>query len=167
MTPQTRTRRLGWIVILAVCTALYLLLYLRVQAVQSDIVRAERQIVSLERQKVLLETEFATRSNQQQLDAWNRVDFGYIAPTARQFVENERQLASFGSPRAASAPDPIRVASTGAGEDAPAFPKMVSPMTGKPAMTGEIPTSRQGLAANTEGGRTRIQLNAVRRVVSE
>ncbi|MFC4254617.1 hypothetical protein GRI97_04215 [Altererythrobacter xixiisoli] len=167
MTPQTRTRRIGWFMVLAVCTALYLLLYLRVQAVQSDIVRAERQIVALERSKVLLETEFATRSNQQQLDAWNRVDFGYIAPTARQFVENERQLASFGTPRAVGAPDPIRVASIGAGEDAPEFPRMVSPITGRPATSEELPSRREGLTAQADSGHTRIQLNAVRRVVSE
>lgn len=167
MTPQTRTRRIGWIMVLAFCTALYLLLYFRVQAVHSDIVRAERQIVALERSKVLLETEFATRSNQQQLDAWNRVDFGYIAPTARQFVENERQLASFGTPRAASAPDPIRVASIGAGEDAPEFPRMVSPLTGKAATSEEMPTRREGMTAQVDNGHTRIQLNAVRRAVSE
>src|SRR6185503_9587585 len=128
---RDRLRRIGWIAMLATCTALYLMLHLKVHSVRSDVVRAERQIVALEEQKLLLETEFETRSNQLQLAAWNRVDFGYTAPSAEQFLENERQLASFGGPRAAGAPEPIRVAG-GAGIEAPAYPKLVSPLTGEP-----------------------------------
>ena len=99
MTPQSPIRRIGWIAALAFCTALYLVLHLKVHAVRSDVVRAERQIVALERQKLLLETEFETRANQLQLASWNNVEFGYTAPTARQFLENERQLGDFGAPR--------------------------------------------------------------------
>ena len=40
--------RIGWVAALALCTALYLLLHLKVHAVQSDVIRAERQIVRLE-----------------------------------------------------------------------------------------------------------------------
>jgi hypothetical protein len=98
--------------------------------VRSDVVRAERQIVVLEQQKLLLETEFQTRSNQLQLEEWNRVDFGYTAPSAEQFLGSERQLAGFGSPRAAGAPAPIRVAS--ASGEVPEYPKLVSPLTGRP-----------------------------------
>ena len=104
MTPYGRLRRIGWIAALATCFALYLMLHIKVQSVSSEVVRAERQIVALEQQKLLLETEFETRSNQLQLAAWNRVDFGYTAPSAAQFLENERQLASFGSPRGPGAP---------------------------------------------------------------
>src|SRR5690606_19338404 len=70
-------RRIGWAAVLVVCTALYLALHLRVNAVKSQVLRAERQIVALEQQKLLLETEFETRSNQQQLATWNDVEFGY------------------------------------------------------------------------------------------
>ena len=130
MTPQSRIRRIGWFAALAVCLVLYAMLHLKVHAVHSQVIRSERQIVALEQQNVLLETEFETRSNQLQLAAWNRVDFGYVAPTAGQFLEGELQLAQFGSPRAAGAPEPIRVA--GAGGEAPHYPKLVSPLTGKP-----------------------------------
>jgi len=161
MSPEGRLRRIGWIAALAVCTAFYLMLHLKVHSVRSEVVRAERQIVALENQKLLLETEFETRSNQLQLAAWNRVDFGYTAPSAAQFLENERQLASFGSPRAPGAPAPIRVAG-GAGEDMPGFPKLVSPLTGKPideALVGPEPQlSGQRVA---DRGSMRIPLSAV------
>jgi len=129
--------------------------------VRSEVIRSERQIVALEQQKLLLETEFQTRSNQLQLEEWNRVDFGYTAPTAAQFLENERQLASFGSPRAPGAPEPIRVASTSG--EAPAYPKLVSPLTGKPIDEELVEPERR---ANLSGvrlaeGTMRIPLGAV------
>jgi hypothetical protein len=162
MTQQSHLRRIGWIAALGVCTALYLMLHLKVHSVRSEVVRAERQIVALEQQKLLLETEFETRSNQLQLAAWNRVDFGYTAPSAAQFLENERQLASFGSPRAVGAPEPIRVAG-GAGSEAPSFPKLVSPLTGEPLdealVEPEGPLTADRLAAST--GTMRIPLGAV------
>ncbi|HWK42222.1 MAG TPA: hypothetical protein VNR60_09840 [Croceibacterium sp.] len=130
MTPQSRIRRIGWIAALAFCAVFYLVLHIKVHAVSSDVIRAERQIVSLERQKLLLETEFETRANQLQLAAWNNVEFGYTAPTAGQFLQNERRLADFGAPPLPGAPEPIRVA--GATGDAPEYPRMVSPLTGKP-----------------------------------
>ena len=102
-----------------------------------------------------------TRSNQLQLAAWNRVDFGYTAPNAAQFLENERQLASFGSPRAPGAPEPIRVAASG--EDAPEFPKLVSPLTGKPIDEALLETDRpsQFAATRVGEGTMRIPLGAV------
>jgi hypothetical protein len=165
MTPQSRLRRIGWIAALATCTALYLMLHLKVHSVRSEVVNAERQIVSLEQQKLLLETEFESRSNQLQLAAWNRVDFGYVAPSAGQFLENERKLAEFGSPRATGAPPPIRVAG-GSGEDTPDFPRLVSPLTGKPLDDALVEPGRPAgeLAASNVsfGGRAmRIPLGAI------
>ena len=63
MTPQSSLRRIGWLAALAACTALYLMLHLKVHAVRSEVVRAERQIVALEQEKLLLETEFETRAS--------------------------------------------------------------------------------------------------------
>jgi hypothetical protein len=161
MTSQSRLRRIGWFAALAVCTALYLMLHLKVHSVSSEVVRAERQIVALEQQKLLLETEFETRSNQLQLAAWNRVDFGYTAPSAAQFLESERQLASFGSPRAVGAPEPIRVAG-GAGNEAPRFPKLVSPLTGEPIDEALVEPARPLAGAElAERGTMRIPLGGV------
>ena len=132
MTKQSRLRRMGWIAVLALCTVLYLGLHLKVHAVRSEVIGSERRIIALEDEKSLLETEFETRASQEQLASWNRVEFGYSAPLAQQFVESDRDLAKFGTPRAKGAPEPIRVASLANGDDAPPFPKFVSPLTGKP-----------------------------------
>ena len=112
----SRMRKIGWAMVLIACTALYLALHLRVNAVKSEVRLAERKIVALQEQKMLLETEFETRSNQQQLAAWNDVEFGYKAPGADQFLEGERQLAQFGAPPQKGAPGPITVASAPAPE---------------------------------------------------
>ena len=127
MTYQDRIRRIGWIALLLVCGALYLALHLKVQSVKSDLVLSERQIVSLEEQNLLLETEFQTRSSQLQLAQWNRVDFGFSPPEASQFIKGERQLAMLGGTRDTPLPGPlgqpgqasdIQLASYSPGEDA-------------------------------------------------
>lgn len=153
MIPQTRIRRMGWLAALLICFALYALLHLKVTAVESEVVRAERQIIALEEANLLLETEFLTRSNQMRLSAWNRVDFGFVAPTAAQFIENERQLASFGGPRAADAPAPIMLAGMSGEEELPEFPKLVSPLTGKPLdprLLSDEPADDAGRAGETQ-----------------
>ena len=161
MTAQTRIRRIGWFAALTVCAILYLMLHLKVHAVHSEVVRAERQIIALEQQNLLLETEFETRSNQLQLAAWNRVDFGYVAPSADQFLEDELQLANFGGPRAPGAPEPIRVA--GAGGEAPRYPKLVSPLTGKPIDDALVEPGHRADLSGTRlaSGTMRIPLGAV------
>jgi hypothetical protein len=166
MTPGSRLRQASWIATLLVCTALFVALTLRVNAVKSEVRLAERRIVSLERQKMLLETEFETRANQQQLAAWNNVDFGYRAPGADQFLETERQLAALGTPRAKGAPEPIRVAGMSTGDGERPFPVMVSPITGKPVEIGELAQGEVGrersgaLGAGMHSGPARIALSA-------
>jgi hypothetical protein len=108
---RDRVRSFGWVAVLTVCGALTMGLTLRVNAVKSQVRLAERQIVALRQQKTMLETEFETRANQQQLKVLNDVEFGYQAPTAGQYLEGERQLASLSKPRGPDAPTPIRVAS--------------------------------------------------------
>lgn len=148
MVTGSRLRQLSWLVALGICMIGFIALTFRVNAVKSDVRLAERQIVSLERKKVLLETEFQTRANQQQLANWNAVEFGYQAPEADQYLENVRQLASLGSPQAIDAPDPIRVArAPSVGENGTqAFPEMVSPLTGRP-VDGDV-LSQQAQASS-------------------
>lgn len=97
----------------AVCAVLFLGLTFRVNAVKSDVRLLERRIVQVERERLLLETEYETRASQRQLSDWNEVDFGYLAPTGDQYVDGELQLASFGSPVPQGAPQPIRLARGG------------------------------------------------------
>jgi hypothetical protein len=146
-----RLRSIGWLALLAVCATLVLVLTLRVNALRSQVRREENHIVALREETMYLQTEFETRASQQQLKAWNDVDFGYVAPGAGQYLENERQLAMLGKPAGPDAPAPVRlaelgdsanglsadsVASSGTAAVAYAgqsFPTMVSPLTGRPA----------------------------------
>ncbi len=138
MTIQSRLRQFGWLAVLAVCFVLFLALSFRVHAVKSEVQLAERSIIALERETMMLETEFQTRASQRQLSDWNAVEFGYSAPRADQYLENERQLASLGSPNRPNAPSPIRVAravpidANGAVSEEFSSFAMVSPVTGRP-----------------------------------
>lgn len=135
MITRNHMRSLGWIAVLAICVGLFAALSLRVHAIKSEVLLAERKIVALEKQTLLLETEFETRASQRQLAGWNAVEFGFEAPRADQYLEGERQLASLGQPLGPGAPTPIRFARaepSGDGEpQAPIERKMVSPITGE------------------------------------
>ena len=142
MTYSLRTRSIGWAAIFLVCAAVFIGLTLKVNAVRSEVQLAERKIIALERENRLLETEFETRANQQQLADWNAVDFGYEAPNAGQFMEDERELANLGAPKAKGAPEPIQMALspdelTSDGEGNASIMSMVSPLTGKPMGSDE------------------------------
>ena len=128
----SRLRQVGWAVVLSMCIAGFLALTFQVNAVKSEVRLAERQLIALEREKLLLETEFQARANQQQLADWNRIEFGYSAPSADQYLESERQLASLGVPRGPGAPDPIRVARAPVEAEDDGLLAMVSPLTGEP-----------------------------------
>lgn len=127
MVSANRFRSIGWIALLLVCAALVMVLAFRVNALRSQVHRTELQIVALRKEKLYLETEVETRANQQQLKLWNDVEFGYVAPTAGQYLANERQLAAFAKPDGPDTPVPIRVASA---DDAvaaeAAFPSVIS-----------------------------------------
>ncbi len=155
MMTSTQMRSLGWMAILAVCVGLFVLLSIRVHAVKSEVLLAERKIVSLERQNRLLETEFETRASQRQLAAWNAVEFGFEAPRADQYLDGERQLAALGQPRGPNAPAPIRVARSDiAGTQGPtAKREMVSPVTGEPItlVAAQVPDDATSTFANAFG----------------
>ncbi len=110
MVGGSRLRQIGWALILGTCFALLLALTFKVNAVKSDVRLTERRIIAEQQAKMMLETEFETRASQQQLSDWNAVEFGYSAPRADQYLENERQLAALGSPRGIGAPAPVRLA---------------------------------------------------------
>ena len=113
---RDRVHSIGWMTVLLVCGALSLALMLRVNAVRSEVASSERRVVYLKRDIDFLQTEFETRSNQQQLKNLNDVEFGYQAPRAEQYIEGERQLAALGKAPAPGAPAPIRYASADGAE---------------------------------------------------
>ena len=138
-------RQIGWAFVLAACLGLFLVLSFRVHAVRSEVLLAERQIIALERETLMLETEFETRASQRQLADWNAIEFGYQAPRPDQYLASERQLASLSLPLTPGAPKPVRFAlaetpaNAGDSEEeqgvtrlAMADTPLVSPLTGQP-----------------------------------
>lgn len=148
--PGSRLRHASWAAALSVALGLFLALTFHVNAIKSQVRLAERRIVSLEREKLLLETEFQSRASQRQLAEWNAVEFGYVAPRAGQFLESETELASLGTPARADAPQPIRVARAAPPvEDESPLAEWVSPLTGQPMAqeAGEVVADRARRAA--------------------
>ena len=130
----SRRRQIGWFVVLVACAAVLAGLTFKVNTIKSQVRLAERQIIALETEKRILEIEFQARSNQQQLADWNRVEYGYVAPSAGQYLESERQLAALGMARADSAPEPIRVAQAAVDDgEGDGVLSMVSRLAGTPA----------------------------------
>ena len=70
---RDRLRSIGWAAVLLTCFTFTVILTFKVNAVKSQVRLAERQIVSVKQDKLLLETEFETRANQQQLSSLNQV----------------------------------------------------------------------------------------------
>lgn len=128
----SRLRQIGWLVVLAAVAALFFALSFQVHAVKSEVLLAERQIIALERETTMLETEFQARANQRQLSEWNAVEFGLLAARPDQYVESERQLAAFGEKRGLAAPAPIRVASADLPKAESGPREMLSPVSGRP-----------------------------------
>ena len=152
MVGGSRLRQIGWAMALGIVFAVFLGLTFRVNAVKSEVVRAERQIIALKQETMRLETEFETRANQQQLANWNAVDFGYIAPRADQYLESERQLASLSQPLSPDTPAPIRVARSA---DEIEMPRMVSPLGAAPAKP--TPASYRPSDSNQAGRELRAE----------
>jgi hypothetical protein len=110
MVNRSHVKTAGWAAVLLGCASAVAMLMFKVNAVRSEVRNAEERIVELQRDNLYLETEFETRASQQQLAAFNRMEFGYVAPGPGQFLANERALAAFAEPRANGAPQMIRVA---------------------------------------------------------
>ena len=133
MMTGNRLRQIGWGALLAVCLAAFAVLSLTVHAVRNKVVLTDKKIVALKKKRQLLETEFQARASQHQLARWNRVDLGFVAPRADQYLDSRKQLAKLGQERGPGAPSPIRVARAD-GVDAAQFAsrEMVSPISGAP-----------------------------------
>ena len=120
---------------------------LKVAATRSELTRIERQIDRTQANIRYLESELAVRASMRQLEQWNADSFGYSAPSASQYLENDRQLASLDRlPRA-----------RGANEVAPVLMAMVSPV-GTPEPAADVakpaakPAARPVVLAQAETG---------------
>ncbi len=146
MSRGSRLRQTGWFVLLTLCGVIFVVLTFHVNSVKNKVHLAERTIIQLEREKQTLEIEFEARASQQQLANWNKIDFGYEAPRADQYLDNPRQLAALGLARDANAPAPIRVARAEE-EGKQTLISMVSPVTGTPAGPDRTAAARSTVSA--------------------
>jgi len=147
---RDRIQSIGWLTVLLICLGATVALTLRVNAVKGQLRDTEKHIVYVERNIDFLETEFQTRSNQQQLKEINDVEFGYQAPKADQYIEGERQLAVLGTAPGPGAPEPIRYASADpvTGESGNPIMAMVSPVNGKSEAGADAAASDAEAAAS-------------------
>lgn len=108
---------IGLVLLVLVFAMLLYPVSLKVAATRSELTRIERQIDRTRDNIRYLESELAVRASMRQLEQWNADTFGYSAPSADQYLANERQLASIDLPRA-----------RGANDVAPVLMAMVSPV---------------------------------------
>ncbi|WP_432767839.1 MAG: hypothetical protein HEQ22_10395 [Sphingopyxis sp.] len=136
-------RKLQGIGLVLLVLAFAMMLYpvsLKVAATRSELTRIEAQIERAQGNIRYLESELAVRASMRQLEQWNAETFGYSAPSAGQYLANERELAAFDRlPRA-----------RGANDVAPVLMAMVSPVGAPvPAPTAAAPTAAAPVPAAT------------------
>jgi hypothetical protein len=163
---RNRLHSIGWAVVLSICLAFAVVLTLRVNAVKGQVRQTESRIVSLKREIQFLDVEFQTRANQRQLAALNAIEFGYMAPSAGQYIEGERQLAALGMPRGPGAPRPIRMASAAVTDgDATPFMEMVSPVGAR--SDGEKAAAAPSSDAKRDGAKKAASDDAIGAAIAE
>lgn len=91
-----RLEGIGWLALVFLVAILLYPLSLSVATLRSDLARTDREIVSVKKEIRYLETEFSARANLRQLEHWNKMEYGYVAPKASQYLEGERALANLG-----------------------------------------------------------------------
>lgn len=88
-----RLHGLGWTALVFIVLILLYPLSLQVASVRSDLITVNREIVVAKREISYLEADLGARANYGQLVLWNDLQFGYAAPSAKQYLEGERALA--------------------------------------------------------------------------
>ena len=113
-----KLRGIGLVLLVLLFAMMLYPVSLKVAATRSELTRIEKQIDRTRDNIRYLESELAVRASMRQLEQWNAETFGYSAPNADQYLENERQLAGIDRlPRA-----------RGANDVAPVLMAMVSPV---------------------------------------
>ena len=139
-------------------TAVFLAAYpihLSVSATRGELRAVEHQIAEARARNRMIEGDIAVLANVRQLDRWNADYFGYVAPTAEQYLPGERALANLDRLRA---PDDMPVR-------APVLAAMTGPDRGSAAASPAI-ARRAGsaTAALARAELTRADLARVSRV---
>jgi len=91
-----RLEGIGWLALVFIVAILLYPLSLSVATLRSDLSNTDKEIVSVKKEIRYLETEFSARANLRQLEEWNKMEYGYVAPKAAQYLDGERALANLG-----------------------------------------------------------------------
>ncbi|MEW4466384.1 hypothetical protein AB1K62_00950 [Parasphingorhabdus sp. JC815] len=91
-----RLENIGWLALVFLVAILLYPLSLSVATLRSDLANTNHKILSVKKDIRYLETEFSARANLRQLEHWNKLEYGYVAPVADQFLDGERALANLG-----------------------------------------------------------------------
>lgn len=91
-----RLEGIGWLALVFLVAILLYPLSLSVATLRSDLTRTDSKIVSIKKEIRYLETEFSARANLRQLEHWNKLEYGYVSPSASQYLDGERSLANLG-----------------------------------------------------------------------
>lgn len=89
-----RLQSIFWLLLVTLGAIAVYLVSLRVASERTELARVERQILSAKREIRYLETEFGARASMRQLERWNSENFRFSTPTAAQYLDGERALAS-------------------------------------------------------------------------
>lgn len=88
-------RPVGWVAAVGAAALGCYMISLNVASERAELVSLERQIITTKRDIRSLETELSTRGRLSQLEHWNAEVLALSAPTSKQFVADEVQLARF------------------------------------------------------------------------
>lgn len=89
-------KNFGWFAIILLVVMMLYPLSLNVASLRGDLVQVDRNILATKKEINYLQAELKARANLQQLEEWNDLLYGFQSPTAAQFSDGERALASLG-----------------------------------------------------------------------
>lgn len=124
-----RLQSIVWVLLVTLGAIAVYLVSLRVASERTELARVERQILAAKREIRYLETEFGARASMRQLERWNSENFRFSTPTAAQYLNGEKALASL---EGISPNGPAYVA-------APVMTAMVETSADVPAASGASP----------------------------
>jgi 16S rRNA (cytosine1402-N4)-methyltransferase len=94
MSAARKLQSIGLLALVTFCALLAYPVSLHVASTRSELQRVEREIADTRRRIRTTEGEIAVLANLSQLERWNADSFGYVAPTAGQYLSGERAIAS-------------------------------------------------------------------------
>jgi hypothetical protein len=116
-------RSVMWVAAIGAAALICYMFSMRVAEERAGLAELESQIRRAEQSIRTLKTELGTRSRVHQLQHWASADFGFAAPNASQFLQDEVTLANLDMPPAAPAIEaPVRMAAAPAAPPAQAKP---------------------------------------------